>query len=129
MIIIDFLVFNLTNWYKDHPDRLKWSTAVGRATYVVGLITIMWIFNFWMIINVILHPTVTFGFGSIPLAVAGIASMQFYKYIYESKGRYERMCSAANTPLNVSDKVGQALSIGFTFFSLFVSVLLIVFFS
>jgi len=129
MIIFDFLVFNLTNWYNDHQDRLMWSTAVGRATYLVGLITIMWIFNFWIIINIILHRTVTFGIGCIPLAVAGIASMQCYKYIYESKGRYERLCNAANKPLRVSDKAGQALSIGALICSLFVSGLLILFFA
>jgi len=127
MIILDFLVFNLTNWYNNHRDRLVWSTPVGRASYIVGLITIMWMFSLWIIANIIFHKTITFGYGTLPFVVIGVAVMYLCQFVYEKKGRYEKIAGSENKPFRINDKAAQVLSIVFTFFSLFVTGLLVLF--
>jgi hypothetical protein len=44
MIFLDFLIFYLTVWFEEHKEKLSWSTPIERAIYVVGIVTILWLF-------------------------------------------------------------------------------------
>ncbi|BAU54914.1 hypothetical protein MgSA37_03093 [Mucilaginibacter gotjawali] len=116
MIILDFLIYNLASWYQDHRNQLKWSKPVERAVYVAGIITTLWSFSFWIGVNAFLHKAKTLNIPFIPFLIVGLVSIQLYKYIYDRKGRYERIVISLDKPFNVSPKVGQWVSIGFLFF-------------
>jgi hypothetical protein len=124
MIIFDFLIYNLTNWYTIHRDRLKWSTPLEKAIYVVGIISMLWFFDFWIIINTFLLKNDTLKGSSIPFVISfvilGLVIMQIFQYIYSKKGRLERLNQAPNKPFNVGDNVGQVFSIGFFFLPLII---------
>ena len=129
MNIIDFLIFNLTNWFDAHRNRLKWSTPLQRATYIIGIVTMLWVFNFWIIISYFFHKTAIFKPAYIVLLIVGIGTMQLYRYIYINRGRYERLNQANTKPFNASERVGQVLSIIIVFFSLIALFILIVLFA
>lgn len=124
MIIFDFLIYNLTNWYTTHRNGLKWSTPLERAIYVVGIITMLWLFDFWIIINTFLLKNDTLKGSSMPFVISfvilGLVIMQIFQYIYNKKGRLERLNQAPNKPFNASDNVGQVFSIGLFFLPLIV---------
>jgi hypothetical protein len=131
MIIFDFLIYNLTNWYSAHRNGLKWSTPLERATYVASVITVLCLFDFWVMINTFLLKNDTLNGTLIPfvvgLVVLGLGETQIFDYVYSKKGRLERINQAENKPFNVSDKVGQAVSIGFIFFPMIVFGILLIF--
>jgi hypothetical protein len=122
MIIFDFLIYNLTNWYTTHRNGLKWSTStpLERAIYVAGIITMLWLFDFWLIINTFLLKNLTLKGSAIPFVVLGLGVMQLFQYIYKKRGRFERLNQAENKPFNASDNVGQAFSIGLLFLPLII---------
>jgi len=84
MIILDFLIYNLTVWYDNHRNRLTWSTPLERASYVVGMVTLMWAFSVCEIIYIFNHKTVVLSF-QLPFAIIGFVSILLYKYIYIKK--------------------------------------------
>lgn len=119
MIVFDFLIYNLTNWYIKHSNGLKWSSPLERAIYVTGIIFMLWLFDFWVIINAFLLKKETLTSSSIPFVILfvilGLGIMQIFQYIYEKKGRLERLNQAPNRPFNASDNVGQVFSIALFF--------------
>jgi O-antigen/teichoic acid export membrane protein len=126
MIFLDFLIYNLTSWYDDHRNNLKWSTPVERASYVVGIITVLWLLIFWFVICVFLNKSKITNITWIVCAILGFGSTLLYRYIYKKRGRYDRIIMSKKKPFNVSGKVGQWFCIGFVFFSMIVLWVLIV---
>jgi hypothetical protein len=120
MIIFDFLIYNLTNWYTTHRNGLKWSSPLERAIYVAGIITVLWLFDFWLIINTFLLKNDTLKGSAIPFVILGLGVMQIFQYIYKKNGRFERLNQAPNKPFNAGYNVGQAFSICLLFLPLII---------
>jgi hypothetical protein len=120
MIIFDFLIYNLTTWYTTRRSGLKWSTPLERATYVAGIITMLWLFDFWLLVNTFLLENDTLKGSAIPFVILGLCVMQLFQYIYIKKGRLERINQSQKKPFNASDNVGQAFSIGLLFLPLII---------
>jgi hypothetical protein len=117
MIILDFLFYYLTLWFEEHKDKLKWSTPLERSIYVMGLVTCLWLFSIWELIEIfILKPVILRHLPEIPFVILSLAIMQLYKYIYFTKKRYE-LISSSKYNFGGNKKVGKVLSIIFVFFS------------
>jgi len=129
MIILDFLIFNLTAWYDGHRNRLTWSTPLERACYVVGMVTSLWVFSICEIYDIFIHKVVVFNYQLLPFVAAGFGSTQLYKYIYRNKGRYERLVAAGTKPFNIATNLGIVLSIVFIFVSFLVTCGLVIIFT
>ncbi|MFI5161938.1 MAG: hypothetical protein ACHQHN_11710 [Sphingobacteriales bacterium] len=91
-----------------------------RAIYVAGIITMLWLFDFWLIINTFLLKNDTLKGSAIPFVILGLGIMVSFQFIYKKSGRFERINQAPNKPFNASDNVGQVLSIGLFFLPLIV---------
>ncbi len=120
MLFFDFLIYNLTNWYTSHRSGLKWSTPLERAIYVAGIITVLWLFDFWLIINTFLLKNDTLKGSILPFVILGLGVMLSLQYIYKKKGRLELINRASNQPFNISDNVGQIFSISLLFLPLII---------
>lgn len=119
MIIFDFLIYNLNNWYTAHRSGLQWSNPLERAVYAAGMITMLWLFDFYLIIKTSLLKNDVSKVSEIPFlilfVVLGLSVMQLFQYIYGKKGRLKRLEEATVKPFNISDQFGQALVIGLSF--------------
>jgi hypothetical protein len=60
MKIFDLLFYYLTIYFEEHKEKLKWSSPLERAIYVVGIVSILWICSIWEIIELILTRTIHF---------------------------------------------------------------------
>jgi len=119
MIILDFLIYNLTRYYEEHRKLLTWSTPLERASYVVGMVTLMWTFIVCEMIYIFNNKTLVLSF-ELPFVIVGFGSMLLYKYIYIKRGRYERIVASPTKPFNINNKTGGIISIIFIFFSFLV---------
>jgi len=126
MIIFDFLIYNLTNWYTARRSGLRWNTPLEKAIYVTAIITMLWLLDFYLIINTGVLKNISLTGPPILFVVLGLCIMQIFGYIYKKKGRFERLNEAPNKPLNASDKVGQAFSIGCLFLPMLIFGILLI---
>ena len=121
MILLDFLILNLAAWYGSHRNRLKWSTPLERACYVVGMITLLWIFSICELYDIFKYKSIVFNYQLLPFAAAGFCSNLIYLYIYKSKGRYQRLVESGIKPFNISTKSGIVVSIIFIIVSFLIT--------
>ena len=127
MIFLDFLIFYLTVWFEEHKEKLSWSTPIERAIYVVGIVTILWLFFLEEIICFfILKTTLTIA-PLILVIILGLAIMQGYSYIYIKKNRYELINSSRR--FTFSKDAGKIFSIIFVLFSFIVPYLMFMIFT
>ena len=114
MILLDFPVFFLTNWFEWHKEQQKWSSPMERAIYSLGLVTILWGISIFEIIEIfILKNTSHLQIPLIPGVIIGLFSMSIYKYIYINRKRYQAIQFSNSKFLKAGNKKGEILSIVF----------------
>ena len=127
MIFLDCLIFYLTIWFEEHKEKLSWSTPIEREIYVVGIVTILWLFVLEEIICFfILKTTLTIA-PLILVIILDLAIMQGYSYIYIKKNRNELINSSKRFTFNKN--TGKILSIIFVLLSFIVPYLMFMIFT
>ncbi|RTL47358.1 MAG: hypothetical protein EKK39_14450 [Sphingobacteriales bacterium] len=113
MIIFDFLVYHLTQWFEQRKKRLAWNTPLEQAIYGV-VIALTGIF---VIVEINLEDTIwaESNFKTPAYLVVIVALIIYYSlvYVYVKKGRYEKII---NKNFGISKKVGIIISLAIFFF-------------
>lgn len=111
MIILDFLFFYLTQWFKEHQDKLKWSTPLERTAYVMGLVTGFWIIIIWEVVEIFIIKSLTLNhIPLIPTVVVMLILIQIYQYAYVKRKRYE-LVIVPKFGINKTQNTGKFFSI------------------
>jgi hypothetical protein len=115
------MLYYLALHFEDNKDRLKWSSPLERAIYAIGIISVLWIFSIWEIVELITTKSIPFQsinptlFTVITIAI-GLGIMQFYSYIYITKNRYMKI-SNSEFRSSINIRRGKILALGIGMFS------------
>lgn len=121
MQILDLMLYYLALHFEDNKDKLKWSSSLERAIYALGIISVLWVFSIWEIIELITTKSIPFQsinptiFVVITIAM-GLGITQFYSYIYIEKKRFVKISNPESMSSN-NIRSGKILALGFGIFS------------
>jgi hypothetical protein len=99
-----------------------------RVTYVMGIITIVWIIFFDKIIEFYFFGSFKSRIPNFVFVIAALFLMWLYKYVYITKKRYEKYLKSNNHKFTISEKEGISISIVFVFLSFIVPMIVIIIF-
>jgi len=131
MIVLDFLFFYLTHYFESNRSKLKWSTPLERAVYVVTIATMFWIFTAWESVEIFITKTDFLkNLNMILGIIIGLCVMQIYKYVYLTKKRYAVINSPERqTFAKINKKTGQVIALAFVMFSTILPFFIMIVFS
>lgn len=121
MQILDLMLYYLALHFEDNKDKLKWSSSLERAIYALGIISVLWVFSIWEIIELITTKSIPFQsinptiFVVVTIAM-GLGITQFYSYIYIEKKRFVKISNPESMSSN-NIRSGKILALGFGIFS------------
>lgn len=121
MQILDLMLYYLALHFEDNKDKLKWSSSLERAIYALGIISVLWVFSIWEIIELITTKSIPFQsinptiFVVVTIAM-GLGITQFYSHIYIEKKRFVKISNPESMSSN-NIRSRKILALGFGIFS------------
>ena len=123
MLILDNLYFYLFLWFKRKDKILKASMASERVSYLIGIVLEIWLITITRLIEFTLNQSFK---SRIPIMFYIISSLFFIwliDYIYIKKNRYNKIMKEKRF---ISEKIGIAISITFSFLSLIIPMIVFI---
>jgi hypothetical protein len=99
---------------------------VERLSYVMGIITILWILCFDTIVEYFVFGSFKSIIPNYAFVLMALFFMWLYKYVYVTKKRYERNIEISVHKYNITEKTGITISIIFVFLSFLIPMIVIV---